>query len=457
MMSRMSTIGIVLGILSLSGGVAAQESTSVPNNIMGMRVEVGRIAARVEALERQLDEANKARRIVEEGFTQRMLWIAGGVGTFLTLLISFIGLFINSRIKDPEEWRESLRTRLFQELENTRANVATATTTALEKTEARLEVVGEEYSRRVSTLFDEARKEAVEFQRENARILEALRNLTSLGQPSPGEKPEAETLYYLADQARSERGAEGRARGLRYLRRLSEDDIAGPPPVFHNAGILAKRYESIETALKLFRKAWSSSGQSIGYSATYAHELALLGSEKESLLLFDELLAKAPDDDRVFHFYIDSLRSLGLYSQAENALAQNAGRFNQSAKVLREWADLLYHQGKYREALQKLNDACTLDTGDDIAWGYKAKAAFTIGDLVLAREGVLQAIHTSDERSPRLPSHFSLLGDIERERGQVEDAKNAYRASIVAEQVPTRSLMWINILSPATTTSEWVK
>lgn len=397
-------------------------------------------------LTKQLEVSEKLRHETDEKVMNRILWVGGFVGTLFTVLTGLMGLFINSRIKDPEEYRENLRAHLFQEVEASRKEVIAHTDSELAKTREQLREVQNEHTKTINDLFAKARAEAERFRTENSEMVSALKNLTSLGQPSPGEKPEAETLYYLAEQSRAEAGAEGRARGLRYLRRLADADIPANPPVLHNAAVLAKEYDSQETSIRLFRRAYEASQGSERYGATLAHELALAHNRQESLQLFEELLRKRPADDRIFHFYIDALRALELYQEAQTLLAEKDELFKDSAKVQREWADLLASMGRHREALEKAKRATVLDPADEIAWAYCARIAMLLGDLDTAKDSLQHAISLADETSPRLPGHFRRLADVFRLQGDPENAKANYKASIIAAQSPSRSVMWLNLL-----------
>ncbi|UCG88123.1 MAG: tetratricopeptide repeat protein [Gemmatimonadota bacterium] len=433
---------------------APWEPSSAQGTLLSQESRIAVLVTKVDMLQEQIRLSGEQRAADYERAATRTTWIVSLGALFVTAILTIFGWFVSTRLREPEEYREKMRERFDAELATARQAVhdvkqeaSSAVQTTLRAQEEKITALLEEQRRKIQELYGTATRETEEFEQRNARTLQQIRDLIEIGAgEAPGEEPDADALYFMAERVSDDDPKVRRAKAVRYLRRLVDPSIGANAVVLHNAGVMARNYEAGQLAIDLIARAVEESGGSPEFESSYAHELALVRRADEARAIFDRLLAEHPNDEYVGKRYIDAMRALGEHDRINDYVASHGELLDESAMVLSEYGDYLLGRRRLDEAEKVLERAIELDPGDDLTWGYLGRLRMIAGDLPRAQEAFESGIRTATEASPRLPSHFQRLGDVFMAMEKPERAQWAYTASLIADQVPGRAQKWLHIL-----------
>ena len=410
------------------------------------------LTAKVELLHEQLIRSDEQRAADNEQGAKRMTWLLTVGAVVVTAILGIAGWFVSSRMKEPEEFRDNMRARLDSELASARQAVhdvkqeaSTVVKAALGAQQKEAREFFQKHRAEIEHLYTQAKAESEELEQRNATTLKQVRQLVEVGE-APGDKQDADALYYMAEHATADDPNERRVKGLRFLRRLADPSIPANAIVLHNAGVRAKEYDAQELAIVLFQRAAEESGHSPEFESSYAHELALVRRVEQANTLFLKLLDEYPNDEFVGKRYIDAMRALNEHDKIKEYVQSHKELLESSAMVISEYGDYLVERRRLDEAEEVLGRALALDPADDLAWAYLGRLHMIRGDLPEAKKAHEAAIRTATEASPRLGMHFRRLGDVFVAMEKLERAQCAYKASMVADQVPGRAEKWLNII-----------
>jgi serine/threonine protein kinase/Flp pilus assembly protein TadD len=239
------------------------------------------------------------------------------------------------------------------------------------------------------------------------------------------------------------------------LEPMSETALTGLASAYDAQGDLAQAEATYRKAIELKQDYWG------GY-----HSLGLFfykhNRYKEAIPQFERVVALTPDNVRAYNNLGAIYMQLEQWEKAREML-QRAFQLQLDADVSDNLATVLFHEGKYAEALAVYQDALNLDDKNYEMWGNLGSGYLWTGDTGKADESYRKAIQLAEARlkvNPRDPElladlsgYYGVLGERAKaeeliQRAAIIDPENSYamyRAALNYEHWGERekALHWI--------------
>src|SRR5205807_10469323 len=153
---------------------------------------------------------------------------------------------------------------------------------------------------------------------------------------------------------------------------------------------------SFELAEKLVDYALGLGIDDVVISSTQAQMFKSTGDFDKALVVYEETMARFPNDEVVRNGYAEVLKSMGDFDKALVVYEETMARFPNDEVARNGYAEVLKSMGNFDKALAVYEETMARFPNDEVARGGYAEVLKSMGDFDKARSEE----HTSELQSP---------------------------------------------------------